>query len=86
AGYFEFGEMRDALESHLSSNFGLDNVIESIYNNQIFLNYSKFKTYAEFVTAQNEVKHFLIQYKNIDKVYTRETLENSDFSGNSAEL
>lgn len=86
AGYFEFGEMRDALESYLSSNFGLDNVIESIYNNQIFLDYSKFKTYAEFVTAQNEVKHFLIQYKNIDKVYTRETLENSDFSGNSAEL
>ncbi|MFO7745477.1 MAG: alkaline phosphatase family protein, partial [Psychroflexus sp.] len=86
AGYFEIGEMRDALEEHLSSNYGLNDVIESVYNNQIFLNYSKFKTYSEFVSAQNEVKHFLIQYKNIDKVYTRETLENSDFSGNSAEL
>lgn len=86
AGYFEVDDMRDALEEHLSTNFGLENVIESIYNHQIFLDYSKFNTYSEFVTAQNEVKHFLIQYKHIDKVYTRETLENTDFSGTPAEL
>lgn len=86
AGYFDNKEMRSALEEHLSSNFDLDNVIESIYNNQVFFDYSKFKTYAEFVAAQNEAKHFLLQYKNIDKVYTREMLENSDFSGNPAEL
>ncbi|NEV95023.1 alkaline phosphatase family protein [Psychroflexus sp. YR1-1] len=86
AGYFEVDDMREALEAHLSSNFGLENVIESIYNHQIFLDYSKFDTYAEFVAAQNEVKHFLLQYKNIDKAYTRETLENGDFTGTPAEL
>jgi predicted AlkP superfamily pyrophosphatase or phosphodiesterase len=86
AGYFETDDMKTALEAHLSSNFGLNDVIESIYNNQIFFDYSKFKTYSEFVAAQNEAKHFLLQYKNIDKVYTREMLENSDFSGSPAEL
>ncbi|SDG90986.1 alkaline phosphatase PafA [Psychroflexus sediminis] len=86
AGYFEVDEMRAALEDYLSAEFGLDHVIESIYNHQIFLDYSKFDSYAEFVAAQNEVKHFLLQYKNIDKVYTREMLENSDFTDTPAEL
>lgn len=86
AGYFETDEMKKALVEHLSSNFNLDNAIESIYNNQVFFDYSKFSSYADFVAAQNEAKHFLLQYKNIDKVYTRESLENSDFSGNPAEL
>ena len=86
AGYFETDLMQDNLEEYLADSFGLEGVIESIYNNQIFFDYSKFKTYAEFVSAQNEAKHFLLQYKNIDKVYTREMLENSDFSGSPAEL
>ena len=86
AGYFEVDEMKEALEDHLSSKLGLVNCIEKIYNQQIFLDYSKFESYAEFVSAQNEVKHFLLQYKHIDKAYTRETLENTAFSGTTGEL
>jgi len=86
AGYFETGEMQSALEAHLSENLGLVDIVEEIQNQQIFLDDSKFKTYTDFVSAQNEIKHFLLQYQNIDKVYTREMLEHSDFSGNPAEL
>jgi predicted AlkP superfamily pyrophosphatase or phosphodiesterase len=86
AGYFETGEMQSALEAHLSENLGLVDIVEEIQNQQIFLEDSKFETYADFVSAQNEIKHFLLQYQNIDKVYTREMLEHSGFSGNPAEL
>ena len=86
AGYFEVDDMRAELEEHLSSKFNLEGIIEKIYNQQIFLDYSKFESYTDFVEAQNEVKHFLLQYKNIDKAYTRETLENVDFSGTPGEL
>jgi predicted AlkP superfamily pyrophosphatase or phosphodiesterase len=85
AGYFETDDMTQALKNHLSSK-GLEGIVEKVSNNQIFFDYSKFESYSNFVNAQNEVKHFLLQYKNIDKVYTRETLENSDFSGHPAEL
>lgn len=85
AGYFETDDMSQALKNHLNT-MGLKGIIEKVSNNQIFFDYSKFESYSDFVSAQNEVKHFLLQYKNIDKVYTRETLENSDLSGHPAEF
>ena len=86
AGYFETGEMQSALEAYLSERLGLVDIIEEIQNQQIFLDDTKFETYTDFVSAQNEIKRFLLHYQNIDKVYTREMLEHSDFSGNPAEL
>jgi len=85
AGYIETGAMLSALNRHLNQ-LGLPDIIKDVSNGQIFLDYSKFKSHSDFVEAQNEIKHFLLQYKNIDKVYTREMIEQNNFSGTPGEL
>ena len=86
AGYFEVDEMQTALNEHLVSLELGNDVIEKIQNHQIFLNYDKFDTHQDFVNIQNEIKHFLLQYDKIDKVFTRNMLENNDFSYGVGEL
>lgn len=86
AGYFEVDEMQTALNEHLV-NLGLGkDVIEKIQNHQIFLNYDKFDSHQDFVNIQNEIKHFLLQYDKIDKVFTREMLEHNNSNYGVGEL
>ncbi|SDZ72688.1 alkaline phosphatase PafA [Psychroflexus halocasei] len=87
AGYFDTKQFRKDVKSFVEENLDLDaSVIRNISNNQIFLDYDQFKTYTDFVEVQNELKHFLIQYDQIDKVFTRENIENNDMSYSAAEL
>ncbi|WP_127845323.1 alkaline phosphatase PafA [Psychroflexus aestuariivivens] len=86
AGYFEVEQMQNALNEHLI-NSGLGNdLIEKIQNHQIFLNYDKFNSHQDFVNIQNEIKHFLLQYEQIDRVFTRNMLENTNYSYGVGEL
>ncbi|MGO2103579.1 MAG: alkaline phosphatase PafA [Psychroflexus halocasei] len=87
AGYFDTKQFKKDVKSFVEENLDLDaSVIRNISNNQIFLDYDQFKTYTDFVEVQNELKHFLIQYDQIDKVFTRENIENNDMSYSAAEL
>lgn len=87
AGYFDNKQLRKDLEAFVEDDLDYDaSIIRNISNNQIFLDYDQFETYAEFVNTQEELKHFLIQYDKIDKVYIRENIENNDMSYAAGEL
>lgn len=87
AGYFDRKEMRKEVESFIEDKLDYDaSIIKNVSNNQFFLDYDQFETYADFVEVQEEMKHFLIQYDQIDKVFTRQNLENNDMSFAAGEL
>lgn len=76
AGYFETDVLKEQLENHLST-IGFNNTIKNISNNQVFLDYEVVKSHKNLLVIQNEIKHFLLQYPKIDRVFTRESIQNS---------
>lgn len=80
SGYFDKSAFSKALNKALEEEFETDNLIANISNNQIFLNKT---VLANIEEDQDDIETFIantiIDFKHIDKVYTRETLMTTDF-------
>ncbi|KRG28610.1 alkaline phosphatase PafA [Salegentibacter mishustinae] len=85
AGYFESDEFREELEQFVSEEFDEDELIESVYNNQIFFNYEVMEE-AEISSSelQSKMAHYILQLDQIDKVYTRDQLSSGSFVSGAA--
>jgi len=81
SGYFDWDKLKKELNNFLSSKFQKDNLVENISNNQIFFNYDEvLKMDISSEKLQQEIMHFLLQYKNISMVFTRSQLQSASFS------
>ncbi|KJD37053.1 alkaline phosphatase [Tamlana sedimentorum] len=87
AGYLNNKETKAKFSAFLMDTFGVDNLIENISNDQIFLNHNAVKdlnkTLAEVEAA---IVNELITYKNVYKVYAATTMHNNDFTSGMEEL
>jgi predicted AlkP superfamily pyrophosphatase or phosphodiesterase len=80
AGYFESDEFREELEQFVSEEFDEDELIESVYNNQIFFNYQVMgEAGISSSDLQSKMAHYILQLDQIDKVYTRDQLSSGSF-------
>jgi len=80
AGYFESDEFREGLEHFVSEEFDEDELIESVYNNQIFFNYQVMEEAGiSSSELQSKMAHYILQLDQIDKVYTRDQLSSGSF-------
>ncbi|MCM4157482.1 alkaline phosphatase PafA [Gramella sp. AN32] len=80
AGYYNEAVLRDSLYPFVEKNLGKD-LIKNISNGQIFFDYDKMsESKVELVEAQNKIAHFLLQQDNIYKVFTREQMQNTEFT------
>lgn len=80
AGYFESDEFRDDLEGFVSEEFDEDELIESVYNSQIFFNYEVMEEAGiSSSELQSRLAHYILQLDQIDKVYTRDQLSSGSF-------
>ena len=80
AGYFESDEFREELEQFVSEEFDEDELIESVYNNQIFFNYQVMEEAGiSSSELQSKMAHYILQLDQIDKVYTRDQLSSGSF-------
>lgn len=80
AGYFESDEFRDDLEEFVSEEFDEDELIESVYNSQIFFNYEVMEEAGiSSSELQSRLAHYILQLDQIDKVYTRDQLSSGSF-------
>lgn len=79
AGYFDTDALKKGLETYLDK-AGYKNAVKNISNQQVFLNYDQYETYDQLVALQKEIKHFLLQYDRIDRVFTRDELDYSSAS------
>ena len=80
AGYFESDEFREKIEEFASEEFDEDELIESVYNSQIFFNYEVMEEAGiSSSKLQSKLAHYILQLDQIDKVYTRDQLSSGSF-------
>jgi predicted AlkP superfamily pyrophosphatase or phosphodiesterase len=80
AGYFESDEFTNALKEFTLKEFEVENLIESVYNSQVFFNYEVMEqTGINFSELQSKVAHYILQLDQIDKVFTRDQLSSGSF-------
>ncbi len=87
AGYFETVKFEADLNSFLKEKFQKDNLIENISNMQIFFNYdSLLENDIEPEYLEQVISHYLLQYPQINNVFTRTQLQSGSFSTGISEL
>ncbi|PRX43198.1 alkaline phosphatase PafA [Salegentibacter salegens] len=80
AGYFESDEFTDELKEFASKEFDEDELIESVYNSQVFFNYEVMEEAGiSSSELQSKLAHYILQLDQIDKVYTRDQLSSGSF-------
>ncbi|WP_299251428.1 alkaline phosphatase PafA [uncultured Lacinutrix sp.] len=81
AGYFNKKEFRKNIDAFLLKKYATSDLIESFSNDQIFLNKTRLKTLnLDLREVQYAIVNEVINYKDIDKVYSSETMQNATFS------
>ena len=82
AGYFDKDEFKKKLNDFLQKEFFASDLIESISNDQIFLDKSRLKQLnVNLDDVQYAIVNEVINYKHIDKVYSSKTMQNATFAG-----
>jgi predicted AlkP superfamily pyrophosphatase or phosphodiesterase len=75
AGYFDRSDFRDKLNNALIEKYGSEDLISNIYNDQIFFNKANLiKNNINPIDLENFIASTIIDYKHIDKVFTRKAL------------
>ena len=81
AGYFESKQLRKDVLEFVEGKFESQDLIEGFSNNQIFFDYEKLEEQdVEADDLQEALYYYLLQYEKIDRVYTRDMIENSNAS------
>ncbi len=87
AGYFDADAFIKKIELFVKNEFKAEGLIENISNNQVFFNYEALrKNKVISADLQKAIAHFILQEDQIDKVFTREQLENTEYSSGIARL
>ncbi|MBZ9730351.1 alkaline phosphatase family protein [Salegentibacter sp. JZCK2] len=80
AGYFESDEFTEELKEFTAEEFDEEDLIESVYNSQIFFNYEVMQeAEISFSELQSKLAHYILQLDQIDKVFTRDQLSSGSF-------
>ncbi|WP_300434273.1 alkaline phosphatase PafA [Christiangramia sp.] len=81
SGYYDDIEGNKRLEQFLSEEFKVDSLIQNISNSQIFLDYDVLtEEDLDAEEVENKISHYLLQQKNISRVYTRSQLQSGSFT------
>ncbi|QTY26727.1 alkaline phosphatase PafA [Flavobacterium sp. CS20] len=81
AGYFDAKKLNKAMNEFVNEKFGSSKLIEGFSNQNIFFDYEELEEQnVEVDDLQEALYYFLLQYDKIDRVYTREMIENSSHS------
>jgi predicted AlkP superfamily pyrophosphatase or phosphodiesterase len=87
AGYIDNKDRKAQFQEFLMATYGTKDIIEDISNNQIFLNHAKVKELGlNPVDIQNAIAQEQLNYANVAKVFTANTLSTSNFTNGIEEL
>lgn len=79
AGYFDNKQLRRSIKEFVENKFGNAMLIEGYSGNEIFFDYELLaKEDVEADDLQEALYYHLIQYKQIDRVFTRDMIEGGD--------
>lgn len=81
AGYLNDLEMKQKLSLFMTTTYLETGLIENVSNNQVFLNREKIKSLnLDLNDVQESIVNELIDYNNIDKVYSAHAMGTTDFT------
>ena len=81
AGYFDYETFTPALEAFIRKKFGVENMLLNVSNNQAFFDYDILeKNDVDHEELQEEIAHFVLQYDNVNKTFTRNQLEATSYT------
>lgn len=81
AGYINSSAQKTAFTEFMKNTFGTSDLIESVSNNQVFLNRSKIRELKlDLSDVQDAIVNEIINYPNVDKAYTATTMSSNEFS------
>ena len=81
AGYVDRKERKENFNKFLEATYGTKDIVENISNNQVFLNRMKLDELGlNLSSVEQKIANELINYNNIAKVYTAETLNSNNFT------
>ncbi|CAM4272649.1 alkaline phosphatase PafA [Gillisia limnaea] len=87
SGYFDNEEFETKLENFVEEEFDNADLIEKVYNSQIFFDYTALQE-ADIRASdlENALAHFILQYPQVNNVYTRTQMQSATFSEGTAQL
>ncbi len=81
AGYFNSSDFKKKINTFVETTFAASNLIESITNNQIFLNRVKIHQLdLDLDDVQEAIVNEVIKYEHVDKAYTATAMTTTSFS------
>jgi len=81
SGYLDNSKMNEKLIAFVTSKYQAIGLIESITNEQVFLNRSKIKELGlDLGDVQEDIVNELINYDHVDKVYSAYSMNNASFT------
>ncbi|MCF8274774.1 MAG: alkaline phosphatase family protein [Flavobacteriaceae bacterium] len=81
AGYFNSSDFKKKINTFVETTFAASNLIESITNNQIFLNRVKIHQLdLDLDDVQEAIVNEIIKYEHVDKAYTATAMTTTSFS------
>lgn len=87
AGYVDNKTNKEKLNEFMSKTFGASDLVDNVSNNQIFLNREKIALLnLDLEAVQKRMVNEIINYPNIDKVYTGTAMSFTSFSYGIEEL
>lgn len=81
SGYFDVKTFIASLNEFVLNQFGVEQSILNVSNNQIFFNYDKLLGEGiELAEFERAVSHYCLQYEQVNKVFTRTQLEGTSYT------
>tara|TARA_R110002073_G_scaffold233329_1_gene394506 strand:+ start:7020 stop:8672 length:1653 start_codon:yes stop_codon:yes gene_type:complete len=87
AGYVSSTQTKLKFKAFLKEKYNNDELVESVSNNQVFLNREKIKQLGlDLHKVQDAIVNEIINYRNIDKAYTAYAMSNTSYSSGIEKL
>jgi len=86
-GYFDEMVFESDLKEFLKENYKNEDLIENVSNYQVFFNYKEvLNADIDFAELERVIAHYALQYKQVNRVFTRTQLEGTNFTSGLAGL
>ena len=81
SGYFNSKETKSRFNKFLIEKYGSSDIVENVSNDQIFINKNKLQELElKLITVQEAIANEIINYSNIEKVFTAKTIATVNFT------
>ncbi len=81
SGYLDIKSRKEKFKNFLIETYGTEDIVENVSNDQVFINKEMLKELKlNPIDVQNAIAYEQLSYKNVDKVYTANTMNTTNYT------